>query len=41
MVKRSDIMPVILRACPSVETRWAEYRADSEFDPELDYLTGC
>jgi hypothetical protein len=38
MVKRSDMIPVLLQACPSFEAHWVEYCADSQFDPALGYL---
>jgi hypothetical protein len=37
MIQRSNVMPLLLAACPSYATSWAEYQADATFDANLLY----
>ena len=37
MLQSSDLMPLLLAACPSCEEPWAAYVADPTFDPGLLY----
>jgi hypothetical protein len=38
MIAREQMMPLLLAACPSFASEWAEYCASVVYDPELNYL---
>lgn len=38
MIIASEVMPLLLQACPSFEQRWATYMSDPTYDESLLYI---
>jgi hypothetical protein len=38
MIRREQVIVLLLEACPSYRARWEEYRASPEFDAKLLYV---
>lgn len=37
-IRREEIMPLLIEACPSYSERWSAYVSEPEFDDELTYV---
>ncbi len=38
MIGKQEMMELLIKACPSYESRWTKYIAQPEYDPELVYV---
>ena len=38
LVNRSEMMPLLLQACPSFRPVWLSYAESQDFDAELEYI---